>query len=153
MADLNQVQQTIQSSSVPGVQRLNARAAGDSIEIHGQAESISARNAAMKMITAKHGDVGFVNRIEIVSRQPEMQKVPAAAPGISQSPQGPQGQQQPAAAQGQQRVHVVKKGETLSHIAQQYYGKASAYNKIFEANRDQLNDPDKIREGMKLQIP
>jgi nucleoid-associated protein YgaU len=58
-----------------------------------------------------------------------------------------------AASAGSARTHKVKKGETLSHISQQYYGKASQYMKIFEANKDQLNDPDKIREGMTLKIP
>jgi nucleoid-associated protein YgaU len=49
--------------------------------------------------------------------------------------------------------HVVQKGETLSKIAQQYYGDASLYPKIFEANRDVLKDPNLIRIGQKLRIP
>ena len=49
--------------------------------------------------------------------------------------------------------HEVKKGETLSKIAQQYYGDASLYPKIFEANKDVLKDPDMIRIGQKLRIP
>ncbi len=51
------------------------------------------------------------------------------------------------------RTHTVAKGETLSEIAQQVYGKASDYKRIFEANRDQLSDPDKIRVGQVLKIP
>ena len=38
------------------------------------------------------------------------------------------------------RAHLVK-GDTLGAIAQKYYGKASQYMKIFEANRDILDDP------------
>jgi nucleoid-associated protein YgaU len=49
--------------------------------------------------------------------------------------------------------HEVKKGETLSKIAQQYYGDASLYPKIFEANKDTLKDPNLIRVGQKLRIP
>jgi len=49
--------------------------------------------------------------------------------------------------------HEVKSGETLSRIAQHYYGDASLYPKIFEANKDTLKDPDKIRVGQKLRIP
>ncbi len=49
--------------------------------------------------------------------------------------------------------HEVKKGETLSKIAQQYYGDASLYPKIFEANKDVLKDPNMIRIGQKLRIP
>jgi nucleoid-associated protein YgaU len=49
--------------------------------------------------------------------------------------------------------HVVEKGETLSKIAERYYGDASLYPKIFEANRDVLKDPNMIRIGQKLRIP
>lgn len=49
--------------------------------------------------------------------------------------------------------HEVKSGETLSKIAQQYYGDASLYPKIFEANKDVLKDPNLIRVGQKLRIP
>ena len=49
--------------------------------------------------------------------------------------------------------HEVKKGETLSEIAQQHLGKASRYREIFEANRPMLSDPDKIYPGQKLRIP
>jgi len=49
--------------------------------------------------------------------------------------------------------HVVQKGDTLSKIAQHYYGDASLYPKIFEANRDVLKDPNLIRIGQKLRIP
>lgn len=49
--------------------------------------------------------------------------------------------------------HEVKAGETLSKIAQRYYGDASLYPKIFEANRDVLKDPNLIRVGQKLRIP
>jgi nucleoid-associated protein YgaU len=49
--------------------------------------------------------------------------------------------------------HEVQKGETLSKIAQKYYGDASLYPKIFEANRDTVKDPNMIRIGQKLRIP
>jgi nucleoid-associated protein YgaU len=47
----------------------------------------------------------------------------------------------------------VKAGEALSKIAVQYYGDASLYTKIFEANKDVLKDPNMIRVGQKLRIP
>jgi nucleoid-associated protein YgaU len=49
--------------------------------------------------------------------------------------------------------HEVKSGETLSKLAQRYYGDASLYPKIFEANKDVLKDPNLIRVGQKLRIP
>lgn len=49
--------------------------------------------------------------------------------------------------------YVVKKGDTLSKIAKEHYGKASQYPVIFEANRPMLSDPDKIFPGQVLRIP
>jgi nucleoid-associated protein YgaU len=49
--------------------------------------------------------------------------------------------------------YVVKKGDTLSKIAEEVYGDKMLYPQIFEANRDILSDPDKIKPGQKLRIP
>ena len=46
----------------------------------------------------------------------------------------------------------MKAGDTLSKIAKELLGNASAYTQIFEANRDQLSDPDKIKPGQVLKI-
>ena len=52
-----------------------------------------------------------------------------------------------------ERSYTVEKGDTLSHIAKAHYGKASKWRAIFEANRDQIDDPDKIFPGQVLKIP
>lgn len=52
-----------------------------------------------------------------------------------------------------ERTYTVEKGDTLSHIAKAHYGKASKWRAIFEANRDQIKDPDKIFPGQVLKIP
>lgn len=51
------------------------------------------------------------------------------------------------------RTYTVQPGDTLSKIAREMYGDANAHNKIFNANRDQLSDPDRIKPGQKLVIP
>jgi nucleoid-associated protein YgaU len=50
-------------------------------------------------------------------------------------------------------TYTVKSGDTLSGIAKQLLGNANDYMQIFEANRDQLSDPDKIKPGQVLKIP
>lgn len=50
-------------------------------------------------------------------------------------------------------TYTVKAGDTLSAIAKQHLGDANKYMKIYEANRDQLSDPDKIKPGQVLKIP
>ena len=59
----------------------------------------------------------------------------------------------PASDNPYMQTHVVVSGDTLSKIAQKYYGDASLYQQIFEANRDILKDPNKIQVGQKLKIP
>ncbi|HET7433274.1 MAG TPA: LysM peptidoglycan-binding domain-containing protein [Thermoanaerobaculia bacterium] len=150
MADLTKVQQAVQSvGASSGVRNLSARANGNSIEIHGTVHSLAEKQAVMRAITERVGDVGLMNHIEVAAAA-QTQSTPQPRPMQQQVP--------PLAAPGVQhateiRTPTVKKGETLTHIAQHYYGKASEYKKIFEANRDHLTDPDKVREGMTLRIP
>lgn len=58
-----------------------------------------------------------------------------------------------AAVGGGSKVYTVQAGDTLSKISKQFYGDANQYVKIFEANRDKLSDPNKIRPGQVLNIP
>ena len=51
------------------------------------------------------------------------------------------------------QFHTVVAGDTLSKIAKKYYGNASKYPVIFEANKPMLKDPDKIYPGQVLRIP
>lgn len=51
------------------------------------------------------------------------------------------------------RTYTVQPGDNLSKISKEFYGNANQYMKIFEANKDKLSDPDKIRAGMELLIP
>jgi LysM repeat protein len=71
---------------------------------------------------------------------------PSLAPAQSQaaaaSASGPSG-----------HTYKVQPGDTLSKIAKLYYGNADDYKRIFEANRDKLQDPDKIQAGQTLTIP
>ena len=51
------------------------------------------------------------------------------------------------------KTYTVKAGDTLSQIAKEHLGSAGAYMKIFELNKDQLTDPDKIKPGQVLRLP
>ena len=55
-------------------------------------------------------------------------------------------------AQGGQ-TYTVKSGDTLSAISKQFYGDSNEYMRIFYANREKLNDPDKIQVGQQLTVP
>ena len=51
------------------------------------------------------------------------------------------------------KTYTVKAGDTLSRIAKEHLGNANDYMKIFDANKDQLSDPDLIKTGQVLRLP
>ena len=59
----------------------------------------------------------------------------------------------PEAPAPKAEVYEIVSGDTLGGIAKKFYGKASAYMRIFEANRDIIDDPNKIYPGQKITIP
>ena len=63
---------------------------------------------------------------------------------------GPAAAAAPASAA---KTYTVKAGDTLGKIAKEHLGNASAYMKIFELNKDQLSDPDKIKPGQVIKLP
>ena len=59
----------------------------------------------------------------------------------------------PTGTSGQTDSYVVVAGDSLSKIAKRYYGDANQWNRIYQANRDQITDPDLIHPGQTLKIP
>jgi 5'-nucleotidase/UDP-sugar diphosphatase len=58
---------------------------------------------------------------------------------------------EPASAAG--RTYIVQKGDTLYKIAKKFYGDGSKWKKIWEANRNRVPDPNRLKEGTRLIIP
>ena len=58
-----------------------------------------------------------------------------------------------AAAATTAKTYTVKAGDTLGAIAKEHLGNAGAYTQIFELNKDQLTDPNKIKPGQVLRLP
>ena len=65
---------------------------------------------------------------------------------------GPSAPTVPAAATAA-KTYTVKAGDTLGAIAKEHLGNAGAYMKIFELNKDQLTDPNKVKPGQVLRLP
>lgn len=53
----------------------------------------------------------------------------------------------------QEQTYVVVSGDSLSKIAKHYYGDATKWPRIHDANRDQIKNPDLIHPGQRLKIP
>lgn len=58
-----------------------------------------------------------------------------------------------APAPSTDQTYTVVKGDSLSKIAKRVYGDAQQWRKIFEANTDQIKNPDLIHPGQTLKIP
>lgn len=71
----------------------------------------------------------------------------------SSLPQPAKAQAAAAGASAAGRTYTVQPGDSLSKIAKDFYGNASEYGKIFDANRDKLSDPNKVQVGQELVIP
>ena len=85
---------------------------------------------------------------------------PAAAPGAGARPrpdfsdvQAGASTAPAAAAAPAEEIYTVAAGDSLSKIAKRSYGNANEWRRIFEANRDQIENPDRIYPGQKLRIP
>lgn len=78
-----------------------------------------------------------------VQRQPQAKPVATAAPQASTQ----------TGSAAKYEMYTVKEGDWLSKIAGAYYGDVHKWDRIFQANRDQISDPDKIRPGQILKIP
>ena len=122
-----------------GVRNLSAEVRGKVVTLTGEAPSRDVATLAMQKLDEMVSPDNIVNAIK-VDKPAEPEPAPAAPPT-------------PAPAPAAERYHEVVSGDTLGHIAQKYYGKASAYMKIFEANRDILDDPNLIKPGQRLRIP
>ncbi|NUN03207.1 MAG: LysM peptidoglycan-binding domain-containing protein [Bryobacteraceae bacterium] len=117
-----------------GVRLENVHVENNKLLIRGAAPSEDAKNKVwdqIKLVDPSYSDLTCDLRVEQRAGQ-------AAA-----------AEQTQAAAQ----TYTVQAGDSLSKISKQFYGDANAYMRIFEANRDKLSDPDKIKPGQQLTIP
>src|SRR6266404_216025 len=117
-----------------GVQLQNLNLEGDKLLIRASAPTADLKNRVWDQI--KLVDPSFSALIAHIQS-------PAAAAAAAAGASSPPGA----------RTYTVQPGDSLSKISKQFYGNASMYMKIFEANKDKLDDPDKVRAGMDLRIP
>jgi hypothetical protein len=117
-----------------GVKVHHLHVAGDKLLLRASAGSEQIKNAIwdqIKKVDPKYPDIGVEITIDPSLAAPSAATKAGAGPGAAASEQS----------------YTVRPGDTLSKIAKQYYGDSNAYMTIFEANRDQIKDPDLIRPG------
>jgi nucleoid-associated protein YgaU len=74
-------------------------------------------------------------------------------PGTTQPGAQPQGTNTQKPQTQAQRDYVIQSGDSLSKIAQRFYGNANDWQKIYQANKDKIKDPNLIHPGQKIIIP
>jgi LysM domain len=118
-----------------GAQLQNLNMEGDKLLIRASAPSADLKNRVWDQI--KLVDLNFSDLIADI--QAPAAAAAAAAVGAASTPAA--------------RTYTVQPGDSLSKISKQFYGDSNMYMKIFDANKDKLSDPDKIKAGMNLLIP
>ena len=109
--------------SNPGIRDLNVAFSDGVVDISGTANSAEAKEKAVLMA----GNVQGVSEVRANNLN---------APVVEQKVE----------------FYVIKKGDTLSAIAKEYYGNYKEYPRIFEANREVIKDADLIYPGQKIRI-
>ena len=61
--------------------------------------------------------------------------------------------EEPAASTGEAKEYVIEKDDTLQKISKKFYNSYSKWPKIFEANKNVISNPNRLKPGVKIQIP
>jgi nucleoid-associated protein YgaU len=121
-------------------------AADGTLTVSGSCASGEERARVIAVLSEMPNVSRVVNEINVAAPEPEAEARPATEPPAEASEGAA-----PGAASG--RSYTVQPGDTLWKISTEMYGEGSKYMKIFEANSDTLENPDKIYPGQELVIP
>lgn len=139
---------------------------GENIRLETELGEGRERERAWKMVTVAAGVFGTLVILFLLFTTPRGAAVavpvepkpapvaevsPVAAPVVAAPVQVAPAAVVPAAPA--EKVHVIKKGDTLGKLAGQYYGKSSRWDKILAANPELGAKGEKLAVGMKIKIP
>ncbi len=137
---LKQKYQSVQNAMAQHQVRLqNLNMQGEKLFMRAEAPSQEAKNRVwdqIKMVDSSYSDLIADIMVNESSQAPRTQTAGASVSGGQST-----------------RTYTVQAGDSLSKISQQFYGNANDYMKIFNANRDQLSNPNEIKPGQQLVIP
>ena len=125
---------------------------GELTRLQGEKAALVQENQMLKSRIAELEKTAGAPAARVSSAPVPAPTAATATPPASPAPAPPA----PAAAArepGQARSHVVQKGDTLFSLAQHYYGTKSAWDKIYQANRNVLPNRDQLKIGQELVIP
>ncbi|MEZ4699892.1 MAG: peptidoglycan-binding protein LysM [Rhodothermales bacterium] len=124
--EAEQIKQTISMAFGTSIEGLNVAFDDGTVTLSGQADSIATKEKAVLM-------AGNVKNVEKVNDMLTVKAAPPAAP--------------------EPKFYTVKKGDSLSKIAKEVYGDFKKWEKLFEANKEVIKNPDLIYPGQQIRIP
>ena len=130
-----EIKKEVERALGSNISNLGVRYDNGRVTLQGQAKSQAAKEKA----TLIAGNVKGVSNVD--------------DDGITVSGAQTAGTTTTAAPAKRSTYYTIQSGDTLSKIAQAHYGDSGEYNKIFEANREVIGDPDKIYPGQQIRIP
>ncbi len=132
--EAEQIKKEIEQSLGSNVSNLGVRYDNGRVTLQGQAKSVAAKEKAALIA----GNVKGVSHVD----DGGLQVSGAQTAGTTTT-----------ATASRSTYYTIQSGDTLSKIAKEKYGDANDYNKIFEANREVIGDPDKIYPGQQIRLP
>jgi nucleoid-associated protein YgaU len=125
--EAEQIKQTVSTALSSQVENLNVTYDDGTVTLSGQVASQAAKEKAVLL-------AGNVKGVEQVNDDHlTVKAAPPAAPEV--------------------RFYTIEKGDSLSKIAKQFYGDANKWQALFEANREVIQDPDRIYPGQRIRVP
>lgn len=132
----DKIEREIQRALGENVSNLNARFDDGNVSLTGTAKSVAAKEKAALIA----GNVRGVERVN--------------ADGINVASNGADKMGDAVGAKaGTSKFYTIQSGDSLSKIAQRELGDANRWNELFEANREVIEDPDKIYPGQQIRVP
>ncbi len=125
----------------PGISNLEVIYDDGFVELCGECASVEAVEKSVLMV----GNVAGVKDVNIRKLTLSEEAIAAAKADALEA--------QAAIEAAQVEYYTIESGDTLGKIAKHFYGDAMKYKELFAANREVIEDPDKIFPGQKIRIP
>ncbi len=133
----------------PGIKNLEVIYDNGFVELCGECNSVEAVEKSVLMV----GNVEGVKDVSINKLTLSADAQAAAQAAAKKVIEESKAQAQAAVEMAAVEYYTIESGDSLSKIAKRFYGDPMKYKELFEANREVIEDPDKIFPGQKIRIP
>lgn len=117
------------------------------------AEAISRANPLVSPNKLIAGRTELRIPIDPTNIQGKLVEVEVEAPAKAGSPAQPATTSNDNSSSAKGQTYVVKSDDTLGSIAKRFYGKSAGWQKIYNANRDKITSPERLKPGITIIIP